>query len=103
MSPLIVHVYVRVKTGAETAFAAASQANASESLKEPGVVRFDVIQQQADPACFMLVEIYRDEAAAASHKNTPHYLTWRDTVAEMMAEPRRSVRYTNVFPEDTGW
>ena len=103
MSLLIVHVYVRVKPGTETAFVAASQANASESLQEPGVIRFDVIQQQADPTCFLLVEIYRNEDAAAAHKNTAHYLTWRDAVADMMAEPRRSVRYTNVFPEDAGW
>ncbi len=103
MSLLIVHVYVRVKSGTETAFVAASQANASESLQEPGVIRFDVIQQQADPTCFLLVEIYHNEDAAAAHKNTAHYLTWRDAVADMMAEPRRSVRYTNVFPEDAGW
>lgn len=103
MSLLIVHVYVRVKPGTETAFCEASRANAAESLREPGVVRFDVIHQQDDPTCFMLVEIYRNEAAAASHKLTPHYVTWRDAVAEMMAEPRRSLRYSKVFPEDGGW
>ncbi len=103
MSLLIVHVYVQVKPGTEEAFAAATQANASESLREPGVVRFDVIQQQADLTRFLLVEIYRNEDAAAAHKNTPHYLIWRDTVADLMAEPRRSVRYTNVFPENTEW
>jgi autoinducer 2-degrading protein len=103
MSLLIVHVHVRVKPGTEAAFCEATRANASESVQEPGVVRFDVIQQQDDPARFVLVEIYRDEAAAAAHKLTPHYLTWRDAVAGMMEEPRRSARFSNVFPEDGGW
>jgi quinol monooxygenase YgiN len=72
-------------------------------VQEPGVVRFDVIQQEDDPTRFILVEIYRDDAAPAAHKATAHYAAWRDTVAEMMAEPRSSARYRAVFPEPAGW
>ena len=67
-------------------------------LAEPGVLRFDVIQDQADPAHVVLTEVYRDEQAPAAHKLTPHYAAWRDAVAGMMAEPRKSVRYSVVFP-----
>ena len=80
----------------------ATLANARSSLKEPGVVRFDVLQQQDDRAHFVLVEVYRDAAAAAAHKETPHYPVWRDAVAPMMAEPRRSVKFNNVFSQDEG-
>ena len=98
---LIVHVHVHVKPESVEAFKAATLVNGRASLKEPGVVRFDVVQQQDDPARFVLVEIYRDAAAAAAHKETPHYPIWRDTVAPMMAEPRQSVKFNNVFPEST--
>jgi autoinducer 2-degrading protein len=85
-------------------FLAATLANARESLAEPGVLRFDVIQDQADPAHVVLIEVYRDEQAPAAHKLTAHYTAWRDAVAEMMAEPRQSVRYSVVFPADSrGW
>jgi (4S)-4-hydroxy-5-phosphonooxypentane-2,3-dione isomerase len=97
---LIVHVHVRVKPESVEAFKTATLANARASLKEPGVVRFDVVQEQEDPAWFVLVEVYRDAAAAAAHKETAHYPIWRDAVASMMAEPRRSVKFNNVFPED---
>lgn len=100
---LVVHVYVHVKSEYVDAFKQATVANASNSVKEPGIARFDVIQQQDDPTRFMLVEVYRTADAPAKHKETAHYAAWRDAVAEMMAEPRTSVKYTNIFPDDTGW
>ncbi|MGQ9918956.1 MAG: putative quinol monooxygenase [Bryobacteraceae bacterium] len=100
---LIVHVHVSVKPEFIEAFRQASIENASASLGEPGVARFDVIQQQDDPSKFVLVEVYRSPEAAAAHKETAHYAKWRDTVAPMMAQPRSSVKYFNVFPGDEGW
>ena len=100
---LIVHVHVRVKPGAEEAFRAASLANAEASRREPGVVRFDLMADRDDASRFVLVEIYRDAAAAAAHKETSHYAAWRDAVSELMAEPRRSSKYVNVSPGDAGW
>jgi autoinducer 2-degrading protein len=100
---LIVHVHVHVKPNSVEAFKQASLANASESLKEPGIARFDVIQQQDEPTRFVLVEVYRDAAAAAAHKETRHYPVWRDAVAPLMAEPRHSVKFSNVFPDDNNW
>ena len=97
---LVVHVHVHVKPECVEAFKQATLANARESLKEPGVARFDVVQQQDDPARFVLVEAYRDAAAAAAHKETKHYPVCRDMVAPMMAEPRFSVKFSNVFPDD---
>ena len=103
MSMLIVHVHVHVKPECVEAFKQATLANARESAKEPGIARFDVAQQQDDPARFVLVEAYRDAQAPAAHKETRHYQVWRDAVAPMMAEPRFSVKFANVFPEDQGW
>lgn len=100
---LVVHVHVHVKPDRIKAFITATLANARESVKEPGVVRFDVIQQQDNPTQFVLVEIYRDANAAAAHKETTHYPIWRDTVAPMMAEPRTSVKFHNLFPDDANW
>ena len=100
---LTVHVHVHVKPESVDAFKRATVENARNSVKEPGVARFDVIQQQDDPVRFILVEVYRDAAAAAAHKDTAHYAAWRDTVAGMMAEPRHAVKFTNVFPDDSGW
>lgn len=100
---LVVHVHVHVKPECVEAFKKATLANARASLMEPGVARFDVVQQQDDPTRFVLVEAYRDDAAAAAHKETRHYPVWRDTVAPMMAEPRSSVKFDNVFPEDGDW
>ena len=97
---LIVHVNVQVKPEFIDAFREATVENASNSVKEPGIARFDVMQQADDPARFLLVEIYRSPAAAAQHKETAHYAKWRDTVAPMMAVPRSSIKYTNVFPPD---
>jgi len=102
-SLLIVHVHVHVKADGVEAFKRASLANATGSRAEAGVVRFDMIEDRDDPTRFVLVEIYRDAAAAAAHKQTPHYAAWRDAVADLMAEPRRSVKYVNVSPEDGGW
>jgi len=99
----IVHVHVRVRPGCEGAFREATLENARSSVQEPGVARFDVLQQQDDPTRFVLVEAYRKPEDANRHKETAHYQTWRDAVAEMMAEPRSSVKYDNVFPDDAGW
>jgi autoinducer 2-degrading protein len=99
----IVHVFVHVKPGSEAAFAEATLANARASLEEPGVARFDVVRRQDDPTRFVLVEVYTSPEAAAAHKETSHYATWRDAVAEMMAEPRSSLKYENLHPDDAGW
>jgi autoinducer 2-degrading protein len=100
---LIVHVQVHVKPDQIDAFKAATLANARASVREPGIARFDVVQQVDDASRFVLVEVYRSAAAPAAHKETAHYATWRDTVAPMMASPRTSVKFANVFPEDAGW
>ena len=100
---LVVHVFVHVKPEYVDAFCAATVENARQSMQEPGVARFDIVQQEDAPARFVLVESYRTADAPARHKETAHYATWRDTVAEMMAEPRTSIKYTNVFPDDKGW
>ena len=100
---LIVHVHVHVKPESVEAFRAATLENARNSVREPGVVRFDVVQQSDDPTRFVLLEIYRTPDDPVRHKETAHYATWRDTVEPMMAEPRRSVKYQAVFPEPEGW
>jgi len=100
---LVVHVFVHVKPDQVEAFKEATLDNARDSVQEPGVARFDVCQQQDDPTRFVLVEIYRTAEAPGQHKETAHYQKWRDTVADMMAEPRTSIKYTNVFPEDAGF
>lgn len=100
---LIVLVHVQVKPDSVEAFRQASIENARNSIQEPGIARFDVIQQNDDPTRFILVEVYRDEAATGLHKETAHYQKWRDTVAPMMAVPRQGVKYTNVFPDEQGW
>jgi autoinducer 2-degrading protein len=99
----IVHVFVHVKADQIDAFKAATLENARNSVQEPGIARFDVIQQLDDSARFVLVEVYRDQDAPARHKETQHYQVWRDTVADMMAEPRSSIKFDNVFPDDAGW
>ncbi len=100
---LVVHVQVHVKPDAVSSFLAATRENARLSVLEPGIARFDVVQQADDPARFVLVEVYRDTAAPAAHKNTPHYQAWRDTVEPMMAEPRRSTRFNSAYPDDGDW
>lgn len=99
----IVHVFVHVMPGHEADFERESLTNARASLEEPGVARFDVIRQQDDPTRFVLVEVYRSPEAALAHKETAHYARWRDAVAPWMAEPRTSVKYSNVHPDDAGW
>ena len=100
---LIVQVQVRVKGELIEAFKEATLENAIQSTQEIGIARFDVLQQSDDPAHFILVEVYRTPQAPADHKSTVHYQKWRDTVAEMMAESRSSLKYVNIFPDDTGW
>ena len=97
---LVVHVHVHVKPEYVEAFKKATLANVRESIKEPGVARFDFAQRQDDPTRFVLVETYRTAEAPAAHKETNHYQIWRDAVAPMMAEPRTSVKFENVFPDD---
>ena len=100
---LVVHVFVHVKEDQVDAFKAASLENAQHSIQEPGIARFDVIQQNDDATRFVLVEVYRTTDDPAHHKETAHYQKWRDTVADMMAEPRSNIKYTNIFPDDPGW
>lgn len=100
---LVVHVHVQVKPEFIEAFREATRENAHNSVQEAGIARFDVLQDSKDPARFLLVEVYRTAAAPAEHKATSHYAKWRDTVAEMMAAPRTSIQYSNVYPGDEGW
>lgn len=102
-SLLIVHVDIAVVPDQLQGFLAATEENAVASRKESGVVRFDVLSDRTDPNHVVLVEIYRDEAAAAAHKDTGHYQRWRDIVAQMMARPREATRYVNTSPEDSDW
>ena len=99
----IVHVFVHVKPENIEDFKAASIQNARQSVEEPGVARFDVIQQKDEPTRFVLVEVYRTPDDPARHKETAHYQKWRDTVADMMAEPRNAIKYTNIYPDEQGW
>jgi (4S)-4-hydroxy-5-phosphonooxypentane-2,3-dione isomerase len=100
---LIVHVHVHVKPESVTGFRQAAIENARSSIQEPGIARFDVVQQQDDFTRFVLIEVYRTPEAASAHKETAHYATWRDTVSNMMAEPRHSVKYSDVFPDPQNW
>jgi autoinducer 2-degrading protein len=100
---LVVHVQVRVKPEHVEAFKLATQENARQSVQEPGIAAFDVVQQEDDSTRFVLVEAYRTPQAPAAHKETQHYATWRDTVAPMMSEPRTSVKFRNLFPSDENW
>jgi quinol monooxygenase YgiN len=100
---LIVHVFVHVKSDQVETFKSATIENASNSVKEPGVARFDVIQQIDDPTRFVLVEVYLTPDDPGRHKETAHYQKWRDTVADMMAEPRTAIKYDNIYPDEQGW
>jgi quinol monooxygenase YgiN len=100
---LIVHVDIHIKPEFVEVFKLATLANARASVQEPGIARFDVIQDTADPTHFVLVEVYRSVEDTVRHKETTHYAVWRDTVAEMMVAPRTSVKYANLFPDDEGW
>lgn len=99
-SLLVVHVAVSVKPESVDAFRTATLANARASVQEPGIARFDVLQDKDDATKFVLVEIYRTPDAPAAHKETEHYKTWRDTVADMMATPRSSTKYSAIFVGD---
>ena len=100
---LVVHVHVHVKPEFIETFRQVTVANARNSVREPGIARFDVVQQSDDPAHFVLVEAYRTPEDPARHRETAHYKAWRDAVAEMMATPRTRVEYANIFPPDEGW
>jgi len=100
---LIVHVHVQVKPDCVEAFKEATIENARQSIREPGIARFDVIQHSDDPTRFVLVEVYRSEEATGAHKETAHYAAWRERAEPMMAEARTRVQYTNVFPSDKEW
>lgn len=99
----IVHVFVHVRPEHIEAFTAATEINAAASRKEPGIARFDVLQSRTEPSKFVLVEVYKTEQAARDHKQTAHYATWRDTVADMMQTPRSSEQFRNVSPDDSSW
>jgi (4S)-4-hydroxy-5-phosphonooxypentane-2,3-dione isomerase len=100
---LIVQVYVHVKKEHVPAFLEATMENAHNSRKEPGVARFDFLQQADDPTWFLLTEVYKDEESPRLHKETAHYQKWRDTVETMMVEPRQGIKYTNISPLDEDW
>ena len=101
---LCVHVFVSVKPGTEEDFKQASLENARASSLEEGIARFDVIQQEDDPKQFVLVEVYKNADAPAAHKGTNHYAEWRKRVEHMMAEPRKAIKYKNLFPANRdGW
>lgn len=100
---LIVHVHVRVRPEFVDEFRQATIENARNSVQEPGIARFDVVQRQDDPTRFILVEVYRSTDATARHKETAHYRAWKDRVESMLAEPRSRVEYAAVFPGDEGW
>ncbi|MEO8484645.1 MAG: putative quinol monooxygenase [Acidobacteriota bacterium] len=99
----IIQVFVQVKPEHLDAFKAVTVENASNSQKEAGVVRFDMLQQLDDPTRFTLIEVYRSADGHASHRETAHYAKWRDTVPDMLAEPRTAVKYQNICPDDQGW
>jgi autoinducer 2-degrading protein len=100
---LVVHVHVHVKPECVEAFKTATLENARQSIREPGIARFDLVQQADDATRFVLVEAYRSVKAAVAHKETKHYQIWRDAVAPMMAEARTSVKFENVFPNEAEW
>jgi quinol monooxygenase YgiN len=100
---LIVLVNIKVKSGDVEAFKAATMINAEASRREPGIARFDLLQQNDDATRFVLVEAYRNNEAPAAHKETAHYKTWRETVEGMMAEPRQSVKFANLSPSDSAY
>jgi quinol monooxygenase YgiN len=99
----IVHVHIRVKPDYVEAFKAASLENARSSLLEPGIARFDVLQEIHDPAHFELIEVYRTTEDPAKHKETEHYNKWRELVESMLVEPRTRTQYSNLFPNDEEW
>ncbi len=103
MLMLVVHVFIHVNADQVDAFIEATTDNAMNSIQESSIARFDLVQQADDPSQFVLIEVYRTAEASAQHKETMHYLRWRDAVASMMAFPRQSIKYTNLFPTDADW
>jgi len=99
----IVHVFIHVKSECVSDFKAATLANVQNSLREEGIARFDFLEQSDDPTRFVLVEVYREPEDAARHKETAHYAAWKDTVEAMMAEPRKSIKFSNIVPTDAEW
>ncbi len=99
----IVHVFIHVKPDRLEEFIKASQDNATHSIQEPGIARFDFLQQADDPTRFLLVEVYRTLEDAAKHKETAHYNRWREAVEPLLAEPRTRIIYRNIQPGDVGW
>lgn len=100
---LIVYVFIEVKPEFVDEFVDATLANASASVKEPGIARFDVLQDLDDPTKFVLNEVYRSAEAPAAHKETAHYLRWKDTVADMIVSPRTKRVFHNLFSADEEW
>ena len=101
---VIVQVYVRVKEKVIDQFIEATIENAKKSIREPGVIRFDFMQEENDPQSFLLTEIYKDANSPAAHKNTSHYLIWRESVADMMEKPREGVKYHAIYPsKEKNW
>ncbi len=99
----IVHVFIHVKPDKLEEFITASEDNAARSIEEPGIARFDFLQQADDPTRFLLVEVYRTVEDAAKHKETAHYNRWREAVEPLLAEPRTRIVYRNIQPGDAGW
>ena len=97
----VVHIHVKAET--LDAFIDATKENALNSRLELGIARFDFLQQVDDPTRFTLVEVFRDEEAPVKHRETAHYLKWRDAVTDMMAEPRTNARHINISPDDSAW
>ena len=100
---LVVHVHVHVKPDAVEVFKEKTIKNANNSIQEPGILQFDLLQQEDDPSRFLIVEIYKNVEATAKHKETAHYAEWRDAVEAMMAEPRKSIKYTKIHPVERDW
>jgi len=100
---LAVHVNIQVKPDSVDAFVEATQENARNSLQEPGIARFDFVQDRENSTRFVLVEVYKDADAPARHKETAHYAKWRDIVEEMMAVPRTNIKFETLYPEDPRW
>ncbi len=100
---IIVSVYVSVKQQMTEEFIRATKENAKNSINEPGIIRFDFIRQADSPSDFLLLEVYKNEDAISRHKQTAHYNKWKNTVEDMMSVPRKSIKYTNIFPDEVNW
>lgn len=100
---LVVIVNVHVRSDCISDFIAATKVNAENSLKEPGITRFDFLQEDNDPTRFVLIEGYKTSADPAKHRETAHYKHWKETVANMMMEPRSKTDFSNIFPTDAEW